>query len=97
MLRMELGRNTKIALLSVAGILIAYGIILTVVPTVWTPFAAKFTMPKTGWAGVFRVAIVFDLTAAVLAFFVLRRMKAPTRSDVSGINVTAPIKARSVA
>ena len=96
-LRMELGRNTRIALLSVAGILITYGIILTVVPTAWTPFAAKFTLPKTGWAGVFRVAIVFDLTAAVLAFFVLRRMKAPTRSDVNGVNVTAPIKARSVA
>jgi hypothetical protein len=32
--------------------------------------------------GVFRVAIVFDLTAAVFAFFVLRRMKAPTARDV---------------
>jgi hypothetical protein len=64
--------------------LITYGIVLAVVPHVWTPFAAKFTMPETGWAGVFRVAIVFDLTAAVLAFFVLRRMKAPPAREVPG-------------
>jgi hypothetical protein len=76
-LRLQLSRNAKAILLAVAGVLITYGILLTVVPTVWTPFAAKFTMPNTGWKGVFRVAIVFDACAAVLAFFVLRRMKAP--------------------
>jgi MFS transporter, OFA family, oxalate/formate antiporter len=79
--RLDLGRNTEAVLLAVAAVLIAYGIVLTVVPSVWTPFAANFTMPKTGWAGVFRVAIVFDLTAAVLAFFVLRRMKAPSLAE----------------
>jgi hypothetical protein len=68
-LRLELGRNAKAILLVVAGVLITYGIVLTVVPTLWTPFAAKFTLPMTGWAGVFRVAIVFDLAATVLAFF----------------------------
>src|SRR5207245_439059 len=56
-LRLELGRNTKAIVLAVAGVLITYGIILTVVPAVWTPFHAKFTLPKTGWMGVFRVAI----------------------------------------
>jgi hypothetical protein len=55
-----------------------YGIFLTVVPTAWTPFAAKFTLPKIGWAGVFTIAIVFDTVAAVLAWFVLRRMKLPS-------------------
>ena len=35
-------------------------------------------LPKIGWAGVFAVAIAFDLTAAALAFFVLRRMELPT-------------------
>ena len=65
--------------------MIIYGIILTVVPTVWTPFAAKFTMPNTGWRGVFRVAIFFDAIAAVLAFFVLRRMKAPIHREVPGV------------
>jgi MFS transporter, OFA family, oxalate/formate antiporter len=98
-LRIHLGRNAKAALLAVAGVLIAYGIILTVVPTAWTPFAAKFTLPNTGWKGVFRVAIVFDALAALLAFFVLRRMKAPVKSEVpaEAEPQMAAIKARGVA
>ena len=76
-LRIQLAKGAKNVLLIVAGLIIAYGIILTVQPTWWTPFAAKFIMPKIGWAGVFKVAIVFDSIAAVLAFFVLRRLKAP--------------------
>src|SRR2546427_1594823 len=96
--RLELGRNTKAILLALAGVLITYGIILTVVPTVWTPFHAKFTLPKTGWAGVFRIAIFFDVAAAVLAFFVLRRMKAPVPRVVSGVaQHLAPAKVRGVA
>jgi len=81
-LRINLG-PAKGVLLVVAGTLIAWGIVLTVVPTLWTPhfMEAKFTMPKTGWGGVFRVAIAFDLIAAVLAFFVLRKMKAPAASQ----------------
>jgi MFS transporter, OFA family, oxalate/formate antiporter len=96
-LRLQLGRNTTAMLLAVAGVLITYGIILTVVPTVWTPFHAKFVMPKTGWQGVFRVAIVFDLAAALLAFFVLRRMKAPVPRQLSVAPQLAPAKARGVA
>ena len=100
-LKVQLGRNAKAALLAVAAVLITYGIILTVLPTVWTPFSAKFTLPNTGWKGVFRVAIVFDILAAGLAFFVLRRMKAPVKisSDVTPVSspqLTA-IKARGVA
>jgi MFS transporter, OFA family, oxalate/formate antiporter len=96
--RLQLGRNAKSIVLAVAGVLIVYGIILTVVPTVWTPFSAKFTMPHTGWKGVFRVAIVFDLCAALLAFFVLRRMKAPVKSETSGLAPQlTPAKARGVA
>jgi len=79
-LSLELGRKTKSIVLAVAGALVTYGIVLTVVPKVWTPFGARFTLPKIGWAGVFGIAIVFDLTAAVLAFFVLRRMKVPVAS-----------------
>jgi MFS transporter, OFA family, oxalate/formate antiporter len=97
-LHIQLGRNAKAILLAVAGVLIAYGIILTVVPTVWTPFHAKFIMPNTGWKGVFRVAIFFDLAAAILAFFVLRRMKAPVKGEVPAAapQLTA-VKARGVA
>jgi drug/metabolite transporter (DMT)-like permease len=82
---MQLGRTAKASLLGVAGALVAYGIILTVLPKVWTPFAAKFTMPKIGWAGVFMVAIVCDSIAAILAFFVLRRMKAPAAQEVAAV------------
>ena len=96
-LRLKLGRNAKAILLAVSGVLIAYGLILTVVPTVWTPFHAKFTMPNTGWKGVFRVAIFFDACAALLAFFVLRRMKAPVLSEPGAAPQLTPAKARSVA
>jgi len=96
--QLQLGRNAKAVLLSVAAVLIAYGIILTVVPTVWTPFAAKFTMPKVGWQGVFRVAIVFDATAAILAFFVLRKMKAPALREATDVAPQAgAARVRSVA
>ena len=84
-LRMELGRMTKGIVLVVAGALITYGIALTVVPKIWTPFAGKFTMPKIGWVGVFSIAIAFDLTAAVLAFFALRRMKVPVSREAVGL------------
>lgn len=77
--RLQLGRMAKGIVLAVAGALVIYGIMLTVFPKVWTPFAAKFTLPKAGWAGVFAVAIAFDLIAAALAFFVLRRMKVPVQ------------------
>lgn len=95
--RVKLGRNAKAILLAVAGVLITYGIVLTVVPTVWTPFHAKFMMPKAGWMGVFRVAIVFDACAALLAFFVLRRMKAPVLSEADVAPQLTPANARGVA
>lgn len=95
-LRMQLGRTAKTVLLTVAGVLVTYGIVLTVLPKVWTPFAAKFMMPKVGWMGVFTVAIVFDSIAAILAFFVLRRMKAPASVEVSPVT-TSDARATSAA
>ena len=91
-MRLQLSRVAKTALLIAAGVIVAYGIALTVVPTIPTPFAAKFNMPKIGWAGVFKVAIVFDSIAAVLAFFVLRRLKAPGPREVP---VVAPVEPRT--
>jgi OFA family oxalate/formate antiporter-like MFS transporter len=76
--KLELGQTPKSILLAVAGALITYGIVLTVIPKTWSPFDAKWGLPKVGWAGVYSVAIAFDLIAAALAFFVLRRMKVPT-------------------
>src|SRR5215469_4673720 len=85
--RINLGAAIKTVLLTVAGALVTYGIVLTVIPKVWVPFTATFGMPKWGWPGVFKIAIVFDLIAAVLAFFVLRKMKAPVKQGTPG---TAP-------
>jgi len=96
-MHIQLGRVAKSTLLAVAGILVAYGIILTVVPTVWTPFALKPMMPKIGWAGVFRVAIVCDALAAILAFFVLRRMKAPASREVAAAVAPSQAGAASAA
>jgi MFS transporter, OFA family, oxalate/formate antiporter len=73
----SLSKGTKTVLLVIAGCLIAYGLTLTVLPKTWTPFAAKWVLPKAGWKGVFSVAIGFDVIAATLAFFVLRKMRAP--------------------
>lgn len=76
--RMNLSGATKASLLGAAGTIVAYALLLTVIPDkIWTPFPAKWTVPKIGWVGVFRITIVFDFAAALLAFFVLRRMKAP--------------------
>ncbi len=77
-LRLHISKRLHDTLLYVGLTIVAYGVFLTVVPAAWTPFVAKFTLPKVGWAGVFAIAIVFDLTAAVLSYFVLRRMKVPS-------------------
>jgi hypothetical protein len=74
----------KNTLIVIAAALILYGIVVTVLPArVWTPFSATLSCPRIGWAGVFGISIVFDLVAAGLAFFVLKRMKAPVLSEVS--------------
>jgi hypothetical protein len=84
-MRLQLSRMAKVVVLIVAGVFVAYGIGLTVLPTMGTPFAAKFALPNIGWAGVFKIAIVFDSIAAVLAFFVLRRLKAPGPREVAAV------------
>jgi MFS transporter, OFA family, oxalate/formate antiporter len=77
-LRLHITKKMHDTLFTIGGCIVAYGIFLTVVPGLWTPFPARFTLPKIGWAGVFTIAIVFDLTAATLSYFVLRRMKVPS-------------------
>jgi hypothetical protein len=87
--RLELALMTKGALLLIAAVLVTYGIIVTVLPNIWTPFHARFTMPQIGWKGVFSIAIAFDLIAALLAFFVLKRLKAP---QLAGAEVEAKVE-----
>ena len=81
-LRLDLRKRTHDILFGIGLAMVAYGIVLTVLPGLWTPFHARFTLPRVGWPGVFAVAIAFDLTAAALAFFVLRKMKVPEHVDV---------------
>jgi hypothetical protein len=90
-LRLDMSKRTKAILFGIGLALVAYGIVLTVVPKVWTPFALRLPLPKVGWVGVFSVAIVFDLLAATLALFVLRRLKVPQpRSTVGTPQAQAP-------
>lgn len=76
-LRLHVTKRLHDSLFAIGMVIVVYGILLTVVPRAWTPFTAKFTLPKLGWAGVLTMAILFDLTAAALSYFVLRRMKVP--------------------
>ena len=51
-LRLPISRKLHNTLLGIGLALVTYGIFLTVVPKAWTPFAARFTLPKVGWVGV---------------------------------------------
>src|SRR5437899_501489 len=88
-LRLDWRRKSHDILFGIGLALVAYGVALTVVPGIWTPFAAKFTLPRIGWAGVFAIAIVFDLSAAAIAFFVLRTMKLPQSGKDAAVSVPA--------
>jgi len=80
-MRISLGPAAKVVLFVVAGIFLVYGLALTVVDTIPTPFALKFAVPNIGWGGVFAVAVVFDIIGAIMAFFVLRRMAVPAGGE----------------
>jgi OFA family oxalate/formate antiporter-like MFS transporter len=94
-LHLDVSRRTRTILFSIGMALVAYGIVLTVVPRVWTPFALRFTLPKIGWTGVFSMAIVFDLVAATLSILVLRRMTVPGLRSGAG-STSAPVAAAGV-
>jgi OFA family oxalate/formate antiporter-like MFS transporter len=91
-LRVNLTRAVKTAIFVVAGVLVLYGLALTV-KDIPTPFAAKFTVPNIGWAGVFAIAVIFDWTGAILAFFVLRRMAVPTGGTRPSVAAMQPAPA----
>lgn len=93
-LKIKLG-SAKPILLVVAGLIVTYGLVMTVIPSV-PGFHAKVMMPKVGWQGVFKVAIAFDWVAAVLAWFVLRKLKAPVKSQAQRAIAAAKEKAVAV-
>jgi MFS transporter, OFA family, oxalate/formate antiporter len=82
-LRISLGSSTRQALYIIGGALVLYGLVLTVLPDVWTPFGARFNVPNIGWFGVFAIAAAFDVCAALIAFFILRRMRVPEGGEAA--------------
>jgi MFS family permease len=96
LLHLNLGSTTRGVLYVLGGLAILYGLALTVVPAVWTPFEAKANVPNIGWGGVFTIAAIFDLFAALIAFLVLRRMRVPEGGD-EPTAAEAPLVTRQVA
>lgn len=92
-MKLMLSKATKTLLWSISIAIVAYALLLTVFRTIPTgPFQAHWNVPNIGWAGVFGISIVFDLVAAGLALFVLKRMKAPVKASEPAITAgaTAP-------
>src|SRR6185503_11474430 len=52
-LRIPLRKRTHDILFGIRLLFVAWGVLLTVLPAAWTPFAARFALPRVGWAGVF--------------------------------------------
>lgn len=90
-LHQQLSRGAQTVLYAVGGAIILGGLALTVFPGAATPL--RMVVPNVGWSGVFSVAIVFDLIAAGLAYFVLRRVPIPAggqRPTVGVARAAAP-------
>ena len=85
LLNIKLSKLAKNTLVAVSGAIVLYALVLTVIPKIWTPFSAKFAVPKIGWTGVFGISIIFDIVAALLAFFVLKRMNAPASQHAPAV------------
>ena len=79
-MRIRLERAARTVLFIVAGLFLLMGLVLTVTDISWLP-ALKLGVPNIGWAGVFAIAVIFDWIAAILAFFVLRRMPVPAGGE----------------
>lgn len=90
--KIKLGLATRNILIAVASVIIVYALILTVVPTMKTPFQARFNVAHIGWTGVFGVTIIFDVVAALLAVFVLKRLKAPQLAEQTATSAAATSK-----
>ncbi|MGE5323262.1 MAG: oxalate/formate MFS antiporter [Actinomycetota bacterium] len=91
-LKIDLSKGAKGTLMGIALAIVAFALLLTVLHTLPTgAFKAHWTVPKIGWAGVFGISVVFDLVAAGLALFVLKRMKAPVKPEAAvTVGATAP-------
>jgi MFS family permease len=92
-LRQSMSATARRILFGIGGVLVLYGLALTVWPEQLPPAGfAKWTVPAIGYQGVFAIAAVFDVVASVMAFFVLRRMQVPaggTRPSVATVPTSA--------
>jgi len=88
-LHIDLQPTSRSVLLTLAGALLVLGLCVTVFDIGWLP-TLNVTVPNLGWAGVFGIAVLFDWTAAVLAFFVLRRMSVPAGGTHPSVAVLQP-------
>ncbi len=94
-LGLDLRGSRRTLLFVVAGAFLILGIVLTITDISWLP-KLTVTAPNIGWGGVFAIAVVFDWTGAILAFFVLRRMAVPAggeRPTATAAMQTAPAAA----
>jgi nitrate/nitrite transporter NarK len=81
-LQQSIRGGVKNALFVIGGIAIVYGLGLTVWPTQLPPVGlANLKVPAIGYQGVLAIAAGFDLVAAFLAYFVLKRMKVPAGGE----------------
>lgn len=94
-MKIDLRGAARTTLFAIAGVFLALGLFLTITDISWLPKLSA-TVPNIGWAGVFAIAVIFDWTGAILAFFVLRRMAIPAggeRPSVATVPQTAPASA----
>jgi OFA family oxalate/formate antiporter-like MFS transporter len=78
LLRQSLSPAVRTVLFGCGGLLVLYGLALTVWPDQLPPAGfAKWPVPAIGYQGVFAIAACFDVVASAMAFFVLRRMHVP--------------------
>ena len=96
-MKLRLGRTARIVLFTISGIFLVVGLLLTVVNFNTLGITASWKVPNIGWGGVFAIAVVFDWIAAILAFFVLRRMAVPAGGERPSVAQMAPSPAATPA
>jgi len=94
LLQRPIARTTRTALFALGGLAILYGLAITVWPKQIPPTGiATWKVPAIGYQGVFGIAAIFDVVAALMAFFVLRRMKVPAGGQRPSVERPAAVVA----
>jgi OFA family oxalate/formate antiporter-like MFS transporter len=91
-MHIDLQTPARTVLFALAGMFLILGLYLTVSDIGWLP-RLSVSVPNIGWAGVFGIAVGFDLIAAVLAYLVLRRMPVPAGGERQSVATMLPAPA----